>query len=62
MLCALATGQFAVIAPCHSAVLSGFINGYGVSDGHNLPIGTTLRYAAFGLTIIGDWLGKPLDL
>ncbi|WP_178082392.1 hypothetical protein, partial [Pseudomonas sp. AFG_SD02_1510_Pfu_092] len=26
------------------------------------PIGTTLRYAAFGLTIIGDWLGKPLDL
>lgn len=62
MLCALATGQFALITPCHSAVLSGFTNGYGVSDGHNLPIGTTLRYAAFGLTIIGDWLGKPLDL
>ena len=59
---ALATGQFALITPCHSAVLSGFTNGYGVSDGHNLPIGTTLRYAAFGLTIIGDWLGKPLDL
>ncbi|MEO9246052.1 hypothetical protein ABI279_26875, partial [Pseudomonas inefficax] len=27
-----------------------------------MPIGTTLRYAAFGLTIIGDWLGKPLNL
>ncbi|MBF8669085.1 hypothetical protein IR012_06865 [Pseudomonas putida] len=36
--------------------------GYGVEDGNSLPIGTTLRYAAFGLTIIGDWLGKPLDL
>ncbi|GHS81408.1 hypothetical protein PAGU2196_22420 [Pseudomonas sp. PAGU 2196] len=36
--------------------------GYGVEDGNSLPIGTTLRYAAFGLTIISDWLGKPLDL
>ncbi len=62
MLCALATGQFTVVVPCHDAVFSGINNGYGVRDGHNPPIGTTLRYAAFGLSIIGDWLDKPLDL
>ncbi|MCO7517466.1 hypothetical protein NJF44_22190 [Pseudomonas guariconensis] len=62
MLCALATGQFSLIEPFHRAVFAGLENGYGVRDGHNLPIGTTLRYAAFGLTIIGNWLGKPLDL
>ncbi|MEA3233616.1 hypothetical protein [Pseudomonas mosselii] len=58
----LATGDISLIAPFHSTVLSGLENGYGVRDGHTPPIGTTLRYAAFGLTIIGDWLGKPLDL
>ncbi|MBI0471763.1 hypothetical protein EXT68_10745 [Pectobacterium parmentieri] len=48
--------------PHYQTVLDGVDGGYGVHDGHNLPLGTTLRYAAFGLTIIGDWLGKPLDL
>ncbi|MCO7518069.1 hypothetical protein NJF44_25315 [Pseudomonas guariconensis] len=62
MLCALATGQFCLIEPFHRVVFEGLESGYGVRDGHDLPIGTTLRYAAFGLTIIGDWLGKPLDL
>lgn len=62
MLCALAMGQFNLIVPFHNAVFAGLESGYGVKDGHDLPIGTTLRYAAFGLTIIGDWLGKPLDL
>ncbi|RCL20318.1 hypothetical protein C6A77_25120, partial [Pseudomonas sp. AFG_SD02_1510_Pfu_092] len=62
ILCAVAIGQFKLIQPFYQAVFAGIHNGYGVSDGHNLPIGTTLRYAAFGLTIIGDWLGKPLDL
>lgn len=62
MFCAIATGQLSLIEPFHQAVFFGLNGGYGVGDGHNLPIGTTLRYAAFGLTIIGDWLGKPLDL
>ncbi|RCL20316.1 hypothetical protein C6A77_25130, partial [Pseudomonas sp. AFG_SD02_1510_Pfu_092] len=62
MFCAMATGQFRLVAPFHRTVLSALEGGYGVEDGNNLPIGTTLRYAAFGLTIIGDWLGKPLDL
>lgn len=62
MFCALATGQFRLVEPLHRTVFSALEGGYGVRDGHDLPIGTTLRYAAFGLTIIGDWLGKPLDL
>ncbi|MDH1656747.1 hypothetical protein N5E96_02720 [Pseudomonas mosselii] len=62
MLCTLACGQFNLIHPVHQTVFEGLGHGYGVSDGHDLPIGTTLRYAAFGLAIIGDWLGKPLDL
>ncbi|WP_295483613.1 hypothetical protein [uncultured Pseudomonas sp.] len=62
MFCTLAIGQLNMIVPFYQAVITGLENGYGVRDGHNLPIGTTLRYAAFGLTIIGDWLGKPLDL
>lgn len=62
MFYTLAIGQLDMIVPFHRAVITGLENGYGVRDGHDLPIGTTLRYAAFGLTIIGDWLGKPLDL
>lgn len=62
MLGSIATGQPHLVKPFHQAVFSGIEGGYGISDGHDLPIGTTLRYAAFGLTIIGDWLGKPLDL
>jgi len=62
MLCAAATGQYKLLSVLHSTVINALSQGYGVEDGHNLPIGTTLRYAAFGLAIIGDWLGKPLDL
>ncbi|QCR07116.1 hypothetical protein [Brenneria rubrifaciens] len=51
-----------MVQPHYQTVLDGIDGGYGIHDGHNLPLGTTLRYAAFGLTIIGDWLGKPLDL
>ncbi|RBL80544.1 hypothetical protein DDE05_50555 [Streptomyces cavourensis] len=42
--------------------IAGLDGGYGVHDGHNPDIGTTLRYAAFGLTIIGNWLDQPLNL
>ncbi|HGM5579435.1 TPA: hypothetical protein ACKP22_001093 [Pseudomonas putida] len=62
MLCLLACGQYPLIEPCYTELIIGLRDGYGIQDGHDLPIGTTLRYAAFGLTIIGDWLGKPLDL
>lgn len=62
MFCALATGHLKIIKSIYQTVLSGLEGGYGVRSGHNLPIGTTLRYGAFGLTIIGDWLGTPLDL
>lgn len=58
----LATGQPELVQPFYEAVLAGISGGYGVHDGRNPPISSTLRYAAFGLTIIGDWLGKPLDL
>ncbi|AFI88605.1 hypothetical protein [Pectobacterium parmentieri] len=62
MLGAIAIGRPELVQPHYQTVLDGVDGGYGVHDGHNLPLGTTLRYAAFGLTIIGDWLGKPLDL
>lgn len=62
MLGAIATGRIELVEPFHQAVLDGIEGNYGVQDGHNPPLGTTLRYSAFGLTIIGDWLGKPLDL
>ncbi|RRO07454.1 hypothetical protein DMB81_010500 [Pectobacterium aquaticum] len=62
MLGAIATGRPELVQPHYQTVFDGVDGGYGVHDGHNLPLGTTLRYAAFGLTIIGDWLGKPLDL
>ncbi|MDH0094952.1 hypothetical protein N7373_26190, partial [Achromobacter mucicolens] len=42
--------------------ITGVNGGYGVRDGHDLEIGTTLRYAGFGLSIISNWLGQPLDL
>ncbi|MBB3001916.1 hypothetical protein FHX57_004274 [Paraburkholderia tropica] len=39
------------------------VGGYGIRDGRmELSQLTTLRYAAFGLSIIGDWLGQPLDM
>ncbi|BES86480.1 hypothetical protein PEC302110_35770 [Pectobacterium araliae] len=62
MLGAIATGRPELVQLHYQTVFDGVDGGYGVHDGHNLPLGTTLRYAAFGLTIIGDWLGKPLDL
>ncbi|MBB1627506.1 hypothetical protein A9974_19925 [Achromobacter sp. UMC71] len=42
--------------------MAGLRGGYGVRDGHNPHNRTTLRYSAFGLGLIGDWLGQPLDL
>ncbi|MDE8756528.1 hypothetical protein PZA22_18735 [Pectobacterium polaris] len=62
MFGSIATGQPELVQPFHQAVLDGIDGGYGVHDGRKPPISSTLRYAAFGLTIIGDWLGKPLDL
>ncbi|MBN3857764.1 hypothetical protein G3N59_30700 [Paraburkholderia sp. Ac-20340] len=55
-------GQPQLVKPFHQVVFAGIDGGYGVDDGHNPPLGSTLRYAAFGLSIIGDWLGEPLDL
>ena len=62
MLGAIATGQTELVKSYHETLFASIEGGYGISDGHDLPLGTTLRYAAFGLTIIGDWLGQPLDL
>ncbi|WP_196491037.1 hypothetical protein [Burkholderia cepacia] len=62
MLGAIAMGQPQLVKPFHQAVFAGIDNGYGVDDGHKPPLGSTLRYAAFGLSIIGDWLGQPLDV
>lgn len=62
MLGAIATGRPELVMPFHEAVFGGIEEGYGIHDGHKLPLGTTLRYSAFGLSIIGDWLDQPLDL
>ncbi|MDF2398847.1 hypothetical protein GWQ44_25145 [Pseudomonas sp. 3MA1] len=55
-------GRSEFVQPAHKILFAGIEGGYGIRDGHDLPLGTTLRYAAFGLSIIGDWLGQPLDL
>lgn len=62
LLAAVATGQQQYVRPFYTAALAGMAGAYGVHDGHNPPPGTTLRYAAFALSIIGDWLGMPIDL
>ena len=62
MLGAIATGQPELVKPYHDTVFTGIDGGYGIRDGHKPPLDSTLRYAAFGLSIIGDWLGQPLDL
>ncbi|MEH6372170.1 hypothetical protein [Pectobacterium carotovorum] len=62
MLGVLALGKSELVSPYYQTVFDCIEKGYGLGNGHNPPVGTTLRYAAFGLTIIGDWLGKPLDL
>ncbi|MFD4836908.1 hypothetical protein ACFWP0_05325 [Achromobacter sp. NPDC058515] len=58
----IATGRPDVAKVLYGAVVAGLGGGYGVNDGHNLEIGTTLRYAGFGMSIISDWLERPLDL
>ncbi|WP_275928513.1 hypothetical protein [Pseudomonas sp. 3MA1] len=62
MLGAIATGRPELVKPYHEVLFAGIEEGYGIRNGHNLPLSSTLRYAAFGLSIIGDWLGQPLDL
>ena len=62
MLGAIATGQPKLVKPFHDTLFAGIEGGYGIRDGHDLPLRAKLRYAAFGLTIIGDWLDQPLDL
>ena len=58
----IALGRPDIAKILYQTVLVGIEGGYGVHDGHDLEIGTTLRYAAFGLSIISNWLGQPLDL
>lgn len=62
MLGAISSGQPDLVKPFYEVVLAGVNGGYGVHDGRSPPASTTLRYAAFGLSIISDWLGTPLDL
>ncbi|MGQ1887834.1 hypothetical protein [Serratia marcescens] len=62
MLGSIALGRPDVAKVLYQTVLAGIEGGYGVHDGHDLEIGTTLRYSAFGLSIISSWLGQPLDL
>ncbi|MBN3857762.1 hypothetical protein G3N59_30690 [Paraburkholderia sp. Ac-20340] len=62
MLGVIAIGQPQLVKPFHQVVFAGLDGGYGIHDGRNPSDDTTLRYAAFGLSIIGDWLGEPLDL
>ncbi|CAD5110403.1 hypothetical protein PSEWESI4_04726 [Pseudomonas carbonaria] len=62
MLGAIALGQPQLVAPFYQEVLDGVEGGYGAGDGHKPPVSSTLRYAAFGLSIISEWLGNPLDL
>ena len=58
----IALGYPDVAKSLYLTALAGLEGGYGVRSGHDLEIGTTLRYAGFGLTIISNWLGQPLDL
>ncbi|WP_400564415.1 hypothetical protein ACFELC_23710 [Pseudomonas aeruginosa] len=62
MLGSIALGLPNIAKVMYSTIVAALESGYGVNDGHNLDIGTTLRYAAFGLSIIGNWLDQPLDL
>jgi len=62
MFGSVALGRPELAKILYRTVLAGIEGGYGVRDGHDLPIGSTLRYAGFGLTIISNWLGQPLDL
>ena len=62
MLGSIALGRPEAATMLYHTALAGIEGGYGVHDGHDLEIGTTLRYAGFGLSIISNWLGEPLDL
>ncbi|WP_259697743.1 hypothetical protein [Pseudomonas protegens] len=62
MLGAIAMGRLELVKPFYEKVFEGIHGGYGIRDGHDVSLDSTLRYAAFGLSIIGDWLDRPLDL
>lgn len=62
LLGAIATGQPQLVPSFYKTLLAGISGGYGVGDGHNRRADTLLRYAAFGLAIISDWLGQEFDL
>ena len=62
MLATIALGRPDLAEILYRTARAGIEGGYGVRDGHDLAIGTTLRYAGFGLSIISSWLGEPLDL
>ncbi len=55
----IALGRPDVAGVLYSTVVAGLEGGYGVNS---LGLGSTLRYSAFGLSIISDWFGQPLDL
>lgn len=62
LLGAIAAGKPGLVRFFYDVILAAIGEAYGVHDGHNPPPGTTLRYAAFALSIISDWLGTPIDL
>ena len=62
MLGALSVGQPQLVKPFYKIVCDALDADYGLRDGRVPARDTTLRFAAFGLAIIGDWLGIPLDL
>lgn len=62
MLGAIAMGRPELVKPLHQTIFDAIEGGYGMRDGHDRQYDTTLRYAAFALSIVGDWLGQPLDL
>ena len=62
MLGTMALGRPDVSKILYHTAIAGIEGGYGVHDGHDLEIGTTLRYSGFGLSIISNWIGEPLDL
>ena len=58
----IALGRPDAAKSLYAEAVAGLQGGYGLRDGHRPPIGTTLRYGAFGMTIISKWLGQSLDL
>ena len=62
ILGAVSTGQHELALFLYKSALMGLDGGYGVRDGRKPPFSSNLRYSAFGLSIIADWLGTSLDL